>query len=162
MSLGKFNPDVLQRLNAFLKKYQVCPSCGEYDDTYYVGVTDEEGAVVDWCTIDEISSRYAVEFEHFRKEWLILQNEILFVGEIFHLECGVFFLVGEDFKTEISTTDRITRCFRQDSNIDVLKVLSNAAFVLFDPDNDATNHQGSIAFIEEVKGVVPTLRFISY
>lgn len=162
MSLGKFDCDVLQRLNAFLKMYQVCPSCSEYDDTYYIGVTDEECDVVDWIQLEYISHGYSTQFARFLEEWNVLRNEILFVGEIFQLECENFYMVGENFKTEITSADKITRCFRKDSKINVLKVLCNAAFILFDPDNDATNHQGAIAFIEEVKGDVPTLRFVTH
>lgn len=157
MSLGCFNAEVLQRLNVFFKQYALCPSCGDYDDTYYVGLIEENGDVEDWVQVDGVERE--PWGKDFLAEWNVLQEENLFVGEVFYLEHEKSFFVGENCET-IETTDKVVRCFRKDSKINVLTVLNGAAFVLFDPENDATEHQGAILSVEEVADAkVPTLRF---
>lgn len=141
--LGTFDLDVLEELNAFLKRYPLAPGYGNDDDgTYYVGRYDPAHEYVeDWVSLDQAGEELEDGGE-FLESWGKLANKELFRGELYALEHPGSFLVGKGFNTEIETVDRVVRCFRKDTARTVVEVLGQAYHILYDPENLATDTQG--------------------
>lgn len=136
-------------------RYRIAPATVDDIEAFYYEVIDDDGMSGGWESLG-----YGESDRDFKDEFDALSREILFTGEIYILESPKHFLVGKYPYVDVNESDRVVRGFQRGTKVKVLQVLRDAAYVLHDPENDATQHQGAIRSIEiDRSATIPTLKF---
>ena len=153
MSLGKFDPKVVKKLNKFFKQWQVAPSAPPYSE-------DAENFYFLRRPAEDEEDNYDYEQYQYMDpipEWEALANLTLFKGEFFQLVSPIeFFIFSTEQTVEVKET--VNRAFRPDTKVSVVNILRQAAYIGFDPMLLATHKAGLIESIKiDKKTKYPTL-----